>query len=59
MLPIGLGEDYDYALVGKPSRKYGWVLSRAPVMDPDLYVTISEELERQGYNPRDFVKTRH
>jgi apolipoprotein D and lipocalin family protein len=54
-----LGEDYDYALVGKPSRKYGWVLSRAPVMDPDLYVTISEELERQGYNPRDFVKTRH
>ncbi len=56
---IGLGRDYDYAIVGTPNRKYGWVLSRTPEMDPDLYETISEELEKQGYNPLDFEKTRH
>ena len=27
---IGLGEDYDYALVGTPSRRWGWILAREP-----------------------------
>lgn len=27
---IGLGEQYEYALVGQPSRRRGWVLARVP-----------------------------
>jgi apolipoprotein D and lipocalin family protein len=56
---IGLGKAYDYAIVGTPGRKYGWVLSRTPTMDSDQYESVMEELKAQGYNPGDFVKTRH
>ena len=56
---IGLGRDYDYAIVGTPGRKYGWVLGRSPAMDAEKYESIEEELSRQGYNPEDFVKTQH
>jgi apolipoprotein D and lipocalin family protein len=55
---IGLGEGYDYAIVGTPSRKYGWVLCRTPAMDPDQYNLVVEALRRQGYNPDDFEQTR-
>ena len=27
---IGLGEGYDYALIGTPSRRWGWILARDP-----------------------------
>jgi len=27
---IGLGADYDYTLVGTPSRRWGWILAREP-----------------------------
>ena len=30
---IGLDENYQWAIVGTPSRKYGWVLSRTPTLD--------------------------
>ena len=54
---IGLGTDYTYAIVGTPSRKYGWVLSRTPEMNPDQYESVVEELRKQGYNPGDFERT--
>ena len=54
---IGLGKDYEYAIVGTPSRKYGWVLSRTPTMDPEKYQSVSDELIKQGYDPKDFVQT--
>lgn len=31
---IGLDEDYRWAVVSEPSRKYLWILSRTPVLDP-------------------------
>lgn len=33
---LKLDRDYQVALVGTPNRKYLWVLSRAPQLDPDL-----------------------
>ena len=54
---IGLGTDYTYAIVGTPSRKYGWVLSSTPEMNPDQYESVVEELRKQGYNPGDFERT--
>lgn len=56
---IGLGKNYDYAIVGTPTRKYGWILSRTPVIDPHQYESALDELRRQGYNPDNFVLTRH
>jgi apolipoprotein D and lipocalin family protein len=51
---IGLNENYQWAVIGTPSRKYGWILSRTPSL-PDLTMEkIFEILISQHYNPEDF-----
>lgn len=54
---IDLGENYDYAVVGHPSRKYLWVLSRTPQMEEGLYQGILERLKKQGYDTSRLMKT--
>jgi len=54
---IALGEDYEYAVVGHPSRKYLWILSRTPEMNEALYDQILEELRGQFYETSKLVKT--
>lgn len=54
---IGLDEDYRYAIVGNPSRKYGWILSREPTMRDGVLQEVYELLREKGYNPEDFVLT--
>jgi apolipoprotein D and lipocalin family protein len=46
---IDLGENYEYAVVGHPSRSYLWVLSRTPEMEEALYRRILEKLRNQFY----------
>ncbi len=48
---IDLGRDYEYAVVGHPSREYLWILSRAPEMDEATYQNIVARLRRVGYDP--------
>jgi len=48
---IDLGENYEYAVVGHPDRKYLWILSRTPEMPEELYGKISEGLKAQEYDP--------
>jgi len=54
---IGLGEKYEYAIVGHPERKYGWILSRNPSLSEDRMKEIFKILSQQGYNPKDFELT--
>ncbi len=54
---IGLDKDYRYAVVGTPSRKYGWILSRTPNLSTEDMNTIFNILRSQGYEPKDFVMT--
>ena len=54
---IDLGENYDYAVVGHPSREYLWVLSRTPRMDEGLYNQILGRLKDQHYDVSKLVKT--
>ncbi|MEJ2615767.1 MAG: lipocalin family protein [Ignavibacteriaceae bacterium] len=54
---IGLDKDYKYAVVGTPTRKYGWILSRTPGLSTRDMNTIYNLLRAQGYNPKDFVMT--
>ena len=51
---IGLDENYQWAIVGTPGRKYGWVLSRTPSLPESTMQTIFEILKSQHYNPDDF-----
>ena len=54
---IGLGDDYEYAIVGTPNRKYGWILSRTPALSQEKLGKIFELLREQGYNSEDFIMT--
>jgi apolipoprotein D and lipocalin family protein len=47
---IDLGENYEYAVVGHPSRDYLWILSRTPTLDSAVYEGILARLRGQGYD---------
>lgn len=47
---IDLAKDYRYAVVGHPTRKYGWILSRTPVLPMSDLKLIAENLKSQGYD---------
>ncbi|BBN10197.1 apolipoprotein D and lipocalin family protein [Marchantia polymorpha subsp. ruderalis] len=50
-------DNYQYALVGQPSRKYLWVLSRTPQMSDEIYQSLLEQATKQGYDTSCLVKT--
>jgi apolipoprotein D and lipocalin family protein len=54
---IGLAPDYRYAVVGEPSRKYLWVLSRTPTLAADDRRAIDILLRERGYDPALLVAT--
>ena len=47
---LDLGPNYEYAVVGHPSRKYGWILSRTPALSEEMFQGIVKRLEDQGYD---------
>ncbi|WP_303674886.1 lipocalin family protein [Vampirovibrio chlorellavorus] len=52
---IDLADDYSTALIGHPTRKYGWILSRTPELPTETLKGLSKKLADQGYNPCDFI----
>jgi apolipoprotein D and lipocalin family protein len=51
---IGLNDDYEWAVVGTPDRKYGWVLARTTTLDGASLAEILAILEQNGYEWNDF-----
>lgn len=51
---IGLDKDYQWAIVGTPNRKYGWILARNRKIDKESLSKIHTILIEQGYDPSDF-----
>lgn len=47
---IDLAPDYSYAVVGEPSRKYLWILSRAKNIEQTEYEKIIGRLKGMGYD---------
>jgi len=47
---IDLSPNYEYAVIGEPSRKYLWILSRTAKMDDKLYAEIAGRLAAKGYD---------
>jgi len=54
---IDLADDYGYAVVCSPDRKYGWILAREPRLPADVLEGIHERLRRQGFDPSAFQAT--
>lgn len=47
---IGLGENYEYAVVGAPDRKYLWFLSRTPEISNERMNELRQIAESQGFD---------
>ena len=47
---IGLADDYSYAVVSHPNKKYLWILSRTPKMDDVTYQQIISKLRVKGFD---------
>jgi len=52
---IEVGHNYQWAVVGSPSHKYLWVLSRSPSMDRGTFEQIRERAAQRGYPVNDLV----
>lgn len=48
---IDLDADYQYAVVGDPTRTFLWILSRTPTLDAVVYDQIVGRLPDLGYDP--------
>ena len=46
---IGLDEQYEWAIVGEPDRRYLWLLSRTPTLPDDTVQTMLDTVAAQGY----------
>lgn len=51
---IDLDPEYQFAVVGHPSYRYGWILSRTPTLPSETLLGIVERLEAQGYDFKTF-----
>ena len=54
-LIIDLDPDYQWTVVGHPSRKYGWIMARDKTLPAPVMKGIHERLAAQGYDPAKFV----
>lgn len=54
---IGLDPEYRWAVVGHPSRRYLWILSRTPRMDDAVYGELIRTIAAQGYDTGRIKKT--
>ena len=56
---LKLGDDYEYALVGTPSRKNLWILSRKPKLDKKIVKRMIAYAEEYGFNTDQLIFTEH
>ncbi|MGD2121976.1 MAG: lipocalin family protein [Gemmatimonadota bacterium] len=56
-LVMGLGDDYEYALVGTPDRKFGWILARQPRLSAGQLKLLHSQLLALGYPEGSLIPT--
>jgi len=54
---IALDSRYQWAMVGHPSRKYLWILSRKPTLDAAIYDRLLQQATQLGYSPQSIKRT--
>lgn len=53
---VGLDEDYQWSMVGHPTRNYAWIMAREPTMDEALYARLLARFEALGYDASELQK---
>lgn len=52
---LKIDPDYQYAIVGEPSRQYLWILNRTTEIDQALLQKLIEEISDMGYDPKKMI----
>jgi len=47
---VGLDQDYRWAVISEPKRRYLWILSRTPKLDEAVYRGILERVRQLGFD---------
>ena len=55
---LDLDPDYRWALVGTPNRKYLWILSRTPQLDPQTLGALREKARDWGFDAGKLILTK-
>ena len=55
---LALADDYSYAVVGTPDRKYLWILARTPSLPEPVFERLEKLVAAQGYDPSRLVRTK-
>ncbi len=55
-LILDLDPDYQWVMVGHPSRRYGWIMARSKALPDSTYAAILQRTRNQGYDPEKFSK---
>ncbi|MEP7242880.1 MAG: lipocalin family protein [Gammaproteobacteria bacterium] len=55
-LIIDLDSNYEWAVIGHPSRRYGWIIARSRTLPEATYQGIRQRLGDQGYDVSRFAK---
>jgi len=53
---ISLDKEYQYVLVGDPSRKYLWILSRTKQLDEEIYSRLLDIARQKEFNVEQVIK---
>jgi apolipoprotein D and lipocalin family protein len=56
---LELDQDYQYVIIGEPSRKYLWILSRSKTMEPKLYEDLVRKAKDLNFDVSKLLKTIH
>jgi len=54
---LGIADDYSWAVVGSPDRKYLWILARTPTLGAEPYSFAIAVARANGFAVDDLVKT--
>jgi apolipoprotein D and lipocalin family protein len=55
-LIIDQGKEYEYSVIGTPDRKRLWIIARSPNVGADVFESIMQHIEKQGFNRENLVK---
>jgi apolipoprotein D and lipocalin family protein len=56
---IELAEDYSYVVVGHPEHKFLFIMSRKPILDPELLDGIVYRCKQKGYDTSKLISQEH
>jgi len=58
-LIIGLGDSYNWTVIGVPDQKYVWIMSREKIMSDELFDQIVFQMKSSGYDMNSLVRVKH